>query len=81
MDKQSLRCRGTGFVVRFSTVNNCAATVLKLHECRLYAVCWSLWWGVRLVVRVARMEEKINTYRVLVEKPEVKRPLGRTKVR
>jgi hypothetical protein len=33
---------------------------------------------MRWAVRVARMGRKRNAYRILVEKPEGKRPLGRT---
>jgi hypothetical protein len=32
-----------------------------------------MWWAGH----VARIREKRNTYRLLAEKPEVKRPLGR----
>jgi len=32
---------------------------------------------MRLAVYVARMDDKRGAYRVLVERPEVKRPLGR----
>jgi hypothetical protein len=38
-------------------------------------------WRMRWVGYVARMGEKRNGYRVLVGKPEVKRPLGRSKHR
>jgi hypothetical protein len=34
------------------------------------------WRGMRLAGHIARMRGKRNTYRLLVEKPEGKRPLG-----
>jgi hypothetical protein len=37
--------------------------------------------GLRLVLHVARNGEKRNAYRILVGKPEVKRPLGRPRRR
>jgi hypothetical protein len=37
--------------------------------------------GMRLAGHVARIEEKRNAYRLLVEKPERKRPLGRPRRR
>jgi hypothetical protein len=36
---------------------------------------------VRCAEHVARMEEKMNAYRILVENPEGKRPLGIPKCR
>jgi hypothetical protein len=36
---------------------------------------------MRCIGHVARMGEKRNVYRILVEKPEGKRPLGRQKRR
>jgi hypothetical protein len=36
---------------------------------------------MRLAGHVARMREKMNAYRILVGKPEVKRPLGRPRRR
>jgi hypothetical protein len=38
-------------------------------------------WRMRWARHVARMGEKGNVYRVLVGKPEVKRPLGRPRRR
>jgi hypothetical protein len=35
---------------------------------------------MRWAGHVARMEEKRNAYRILVGKPEVKRPLGRPRL-
>jgi hypothetical protein len=36
---------------------------------------------IRWVMHVAQMEEKMNVYRVLVGKPDGKRPLGRPRCR
>jgi hypothetical protein len=36
---------------------------------------------IRLAAHVARMGEKRNAYRILVGKPEIKRPLGRPRYR
>jgi hypothetical protein len=36
---------------------------------------------MEIVINVARMEEKRNAYRILVGKPEGKRPLGRPRRR
>jgi hypothetical protein len=34
-------------------------------------------WKIRRAGHVARMEEKMNAYRILVGKPKGKKPLGR----
>jgi hypothetical protein len=60
----------------------------RLYNEELYAVCFSPHIirviksrRFRWAVHVAHMEEKSGAYRVLMEKPEGKRPLGRPKHR
>ena len=59
----------------------------KLHNAELHALYSSpniiknLKSRLRWAGHIARMEQSRNTYRVLVGKPEVKRPLGRPRLR